>query len=190
VVEQVQQATVIVGGLLRQGDSVLLVKQQKPDDPEPRWALPGGYVERGESLLDALRREVREETGLHVIEIGPLLYGVHLMVPDTRFVGVVLVFQVDAWRGQLQPSNPPAGAAERILDARFVPVEQAIGRLNEACDSRASPRSSSCTAMCRRELCGSIEGIPSRGMTAWSNGHSWGARQDSGGASGDTDRQD
>jgi 8-oxo-dGTP diphosphatase len=139
VVEQVQQATVIVGGLLRQGDSVLLVKQKKPDDPEPRWALPGGYVERGESLLDALRREVREETGLHVVEIGPLLYAVHLMTPDARFVGVALVFQVEAWRGQLQPSSPPAGAVERILDARFVPVEQTIGRLEQGLRFASQP---------------------------------------------------
>ena len=139
MVEQVQQATVIVGGLLRQGDSVLLVKQQKPEDPEPRWALPGGYVERGESLLDVLRREVREETGLHVLEIGPLLYVIHLMVPDTRFVGVVLVFQVDAWRGQLQPSSPPAGAVERILDVRFVPVEQAIRRLERGLRFASQP---------------------------------------------------
>ena len=60
----------VVGGLVRQGHSVLLVKQQKPNDPEPKWALPGGYVEHGESLFDALRREVREETGLGVLEKG------------------------------------------------------------------------------------------------------------------------
>jgi len=131
LVHQTQQTLVIVGGLLRHGDSVLLVKQQKPNDPEPRWALPGGYVERDESLLDALRREVREETGLDVLKIGPLLYAVHLIIPDTRVVGVALVFQIETWCGQLQPSNSPAGAVETILDAQFVPVEQAIQRLEQ-----------------------------------------------------------
>ena len=128
---QTPQTFVIVGGLLRQGDSVLLVKQQKPDDTKLRWALPGGYVERDESLLDALRREVREETGLSALEIGPLLYGVHLIVPDTRNGYVVLVFQIETWCGKLEPCSPPTGAVETIIDAQFVPIGEAIQRLEE-----------------------------------------------------------
>ena len=57
----------IVSALVRLGDEVLLVKQQGPEDLEAHWALPGGVAEPGELLVEALVREVREETGLQVL---------------------------------------------------------------------------------------------------------------------------
>ncbi|MFD7101746.1 NUDIX domain-containing protein [Streptomyces celluloflavus] len=47
---------------------VLLVKPSY----KPKWEIPGGYIERGESPLTACRREVEEELGI-TPGIGPLL---------------------------------------------------------------------------------------------------------------------
>jgi 8-oxo-dGTP diphosphatase len=56
---------VAVGTIIRDAARVLLVRRAI----EPgygRWVFPGGYVDRGEHLLDAARREAREESGLDI----------------------------------------------------------------------------------------------------------------------------
>lgn len=57
----------IVVALIQRGSWLLLVEVQGPDDPTPVWMLPGGQVEAGEGLLDALGRELAEETRLQII---------------------------------------------------------------------------------------------------------------------------
>lgn len=52
--------------------SVLLVRFEFPAGQ--RWALPGGGLEPHEDHHDALRRELREEVGLHDAEIGPHIW--------------------------------------------------------------------------------------------------------------------
>ena len=60
-----------VGAIVFDGDRVLLVKRAH-EPLKGEWSVPGGAVEVGETLEEAIRREVREETGLD-IEVGPIV---------------------------------------------------------------------------------------------------------------------
>ncbi len=62
----VRKATVLrpsVAAILRDGDGRILLQRRSDNG---RWGLPGGSVEIGESVCEAIVREVREETGLDV----------------------------------------------------------------------------------------------------------------------------
>lgn len=84
------------------------------------WIFPGGKVEPGEHLAQAVCREVREETGL-AVECGELLAVRHRLldeVADTYFV----------FRASLADDNALASdcAPDEILEARFWPLAELL----------------------------------------------------------------
>ena len=58
----VPQPRIRVSAILRWRDRILLIRHEKSG--EDRWLLPGGGVALGESLIDALHRELAEEIGI------------------------------------------------------------------------------------------------------------------------------
>lgn len=98
---------------------VLLVGNDWQGFGNVRYTLPGGVVERGESTLAALAREVKEETGLALTKIRHLAYAVHIEDVRRNDRAVSFAFAA-AYEGLLNPRDPDGF----IVEARFFPVEE------------------------------------------------------------------
>ncbi len=105
-----------VGAIIADSGRVLLV--ERGHDPlKGIWSLPGGVVEVGEYLKDAIRREVREETGLEVEPVSVVEVFERIM-PDpkgrTEYHYVLIDYLCRVTGGRLQ-------AESDVSDARWVP---------------------------------------------------------------------
>jgi len=69
----VKVVNVAVGVLINEAGQVLLSKRGDDQHQGGLWEFPGGKVEAGEAVFDALVREFIEEVGVHILSAEPLL---------------------------------------------------------------------------------------------------------------------
>ena len=96
-----------VAAVLFLGDSVLLARRDK-EPGKGQWSLPGGAVELGETLEEALKREVFEETSIG-FEVGGLVRVIDRIVHDELKRVQYHYVIVDFW-GWGSPGTPRAGS--------------------------------------------------------------------------------
>lgn len=131
--------------LLFIGEKLVIVKHQKEGFPD-YYVLPGGGVEQGESLEDAVIREVREETGYQVKVVRLAYYKTVFNDKDTSLDFIFHVTEVGARQKPRDPDNKikevmavnatdleklhfhPKQLKERVFSERSIKEAQSLGK--------------------------------------------------------------
>ena len=104
---------------LHDGNLLLIRRGHGPAAGE--WSLPGGRLEAGELVAEAVVRELREETGLEGV-CGELVGWVERIDPAGAHHFVILDFEVTV----LDDAEPTAG--DDAAEAAWVPLDQVVDR--------------------------------------------------------------
>jgi 8-oxo-dGTP pyrophosphatase MutT (NUDIX family) len=126
--------SVSVAGVIRRGDGRVLCIRRRDTGA---WQIPGGVLERGESVPDGLRREVQEETGALVEPLR--LTGVYLNLP----LGVVALVFLCEMRAESDIRERTDEAAEicwlTLDEIRDLSVPAFCIRVTDACAAAPAP---------------------------------------------------
>jgi 8-oxo-dGTP diphosphatase len=108
-----------VGAIILDGDQILLEKR-KNSPGKGKWSVPGGLVDLGENVEDAVVREVKEETGLEVYE--PRLVDVVDYISLGERGGVMYHYVIIDYLVTSKGGKPKA--ASDAADLKWVPFNE------------------------------------------------------------------
>ena len=126
-------------GLVLDGDGRILLVLRSREPGLNEWALPGGFVEDGESPVDAAARELEEETGLEVS--GPTL--IDVIYQESKFYRMSLLiigYHFDSYAGKIRPGDDAAEAqffsTNELPRLAFESHQTIIDKFLETCAGR------------------------------------------------------
>ncbi|MEM7739378.1 MAG: NUDIX hydrolase [Pseudomonadota bacterium] len=113
--------TLAVGAVVIKGQEVLLIKRGR-QPLKGQWSIPGGKVEHGETLHEAIVREVEEETGILCEPIG--LIGAFESMPSSKADKhyVMVDYAARYVSGEVTPGDDAA-------EAVFLPLAEGLSRV-------------------------------------------------------------
>ena len=111
-----------VNGLLIENESLIMVQLLSPVNNKWIWMPPGGGVHFGESLQNAVKREMLEETGL-MVTVGPLWYLHEVIAGGVH--AVEFYYRCEKYGGTLRTGTDPEYRDSRqiIRDVACVPFD-------------------------------------------------------------------
>lgn len=90
----IEEPVTVLAAVIRRGVSFLLAKRPPHKRHGGLWEFPGGKLEKGETLLDAARRELREELGVEVVAVGESIW--RRRDPGSLFDIVFVAVEIDS----------------------------------------------------------------------------------------------
>lgn len=111
---------VSAGGVVVFGNAILLLRKYNGD-----WVLPKGRLEEGEELVDAAKREVKEETGVKT-EVIKYLGEIHYTYKDNwdskqKVHKIVHWYMMKAFDLSAKPQKE-----EGFIEAKYIPIEKVV----------------------------------------------------------------
>jgi mutator protein MutT len=82
----------VVIGVIKKNGKYLLTKRQSPKKEWNKWQFPGGGLEFFETLEDAVRREIKEETGVEILKVEFIPKVFEIIRPKDKWHGLLFVF--------------------------------------------------------------------------------------------------
>ncbi|MCV9385877.1 NUDIX domain-containing protein [Reichenbachiella ulvae] len=125
-----QRVRVRVMGLYRRQDQLLLLRHRGLNEANELWLPPGGGVEFGEGLEEALIREFNEEIGVEA-KVGEFLFFSEFKSGELH--AIELFFSVDTVEGDLQLGFDPEMEGGQVIDQYKLMGIEEIKKLPKGC---------------------------------------------------------